>query len=417
MSTNTFIHLHTLDLRTHDSPSLQLAHHPSSKVSGRVTHFLPVYIIDSRQLDATHLPNTTSTPPPPTGESELEKQGVPSNPNHHPQKSRNSPKSRVCEFHRTSPHRLAFLLQAIYGLRDTYRRSGGDMLIGYGKPEVLLPALVKSLKSKGKVEGVWAQNEISLEEEEMLYRLEDKLGKEEVMLGLHESKTMIPLEQLPFKVSHTPDIYTSFRKKVEGLGLEMGGGMLVEPLKTAEWKTRDKRVGELRVKVGDEKLKPFPEVQLDSVKLGDAQGGWVQKGSDIDTVQGMYAKLVQPLLDSPPIGGWTTAANGTNIVPNHKHTAVPFQGGELSALARLEDYVGHATESGWEGGGKAKTYKDTRNGMIGDSFSTKFASFLSLGCLSAKEAGWRVGSLLETVGRDKHTHDNVYCKFLLLDIE
>lgn len=282
------------------------------------------------------------------------------------------------------------------------------MLIGYGKPEVLIPALVESLKSKGKVEGVWAQKEITVEEEEMLLRLESKLETQDVMLGLHESKTMIPVDQLPFKVGQTPDIYTSFRKKVEGLGLQIGGGMLVEPLKTAEWKTRDRRVGEVRVNVGGKKLKGFPEVG--KVELGEAKGGWVEKGSDIDTVEGMYAKLVQPLLDSPSIGGWTSVANGTSMVPNHKNTAVPFQGGETSALGRLEDYVGHPKEGGWEGGAKAKTYKNTRNGMIGDSFSTKFASFLSLGCLSATEAGWRVGQLLETAGKDKDMHNNVYCK-------
>lgn len=272
------------------------------------------------------------------------------------------------------------------------------MLIGYGKPEELLPALVSSL---GKVEGVWAQNEITVEEEQMLYNLEAKL---DVKLGLHESKTMIPVDQLPFKVSHTPDIYTSFRKKVEGLGLQVGGGMLVEPLKTAEWKSRDGRVGEVRVKVGGQKLKPFPDV-----KLGQ---GWVEKGSEIDTVEGMYAKLVQPLLDSPPIAGWTSVANGTKLVPNHKHSAVPFQGGETAALGRLEDYVGHDQDGSWVGGAKARKYKATRNGMIGEGFSTKFASFLSLGCLSATEAGWRVAQLLETVGRDKDSYQNVYCEFL-----
>lgn len=278
------------------------------------------------------------------------------------------------------------------------------MLIGYGKPEVLIPALVESLKKKGKVEGVWAQKEITVEEEEMLLRLEDKL---DVKLSLNESKTMLPVDQLPFKVSQTPDIYTSFRKKVEGLGLQVGGGMLVEPLNTAEWKTRDGRCGEVRVKG----LKPFPDVG--EVKLAEGQGGWVGKGDDIDSVEGMYAKLIQPLLDSPPIGGWTTAHKGTEMPANHQNTAVPFKGGETSALGRLEDYVGHPEEGKWVGGNKARKYKATRNGMIGEGFSTKFASFLSLGCLSATEAGWRVAQLLETVGKDKDTYQNVYCESTL----
>lgn len=47
------------------------------------------------------------------------------------------------------------------------------------------------------------------------------------------------------------------------------------------------------------------------------------------------------------------------------HTVFPFPGGETSALARLQSYF-------WETDNVAK-YKDTRNGMIGSDYSTKFS--------------------------------------------
>lgn len=405
---STLIHLHTLDLRTHDSPSLHLAHDPSSKLSSGISHFLPVYIIDSRQVDVTHLPNASAKAPPPSGKTELEKQGVPTNPNHRPVKTRNSPRSRSYQFHRTSPHRLLFLLQAIYRLRETYRHSGGNMLIGYGRPEVLVPALVRHLKKNGgKAEGVWAQNEITVEEEQMLFDLEAELKKDGVDLGLHESKTMIPVDRLPFDVKRTPDVYTAFRKKVEGLGLQVGGGMLVGPLPTSNWSPSGGKVGEISIP----KLKPPPKLSIADIQLEEGQGGWVGKGSDIDSVQGMYAKLIQPLLDSPPMGGWTSAHSATSVPKIHANSAIPFEGGEQAALSRLEYYVGHPEGENWHGGQRARTYKDTRNGLVGDAFSTKFASFLSLGCLSAREAGWRVAQLLETAGKDKAMWNNVYCAF------
>lgn len=47
------------------------------------------------------------------------------------------------------------------------------------------------------------------------------------------------------------------------------------------------------------------------------------------------------------------------------HSVFPFPGGETTALARLESYL-------WETDNVA-TYKETRNGMIGSEYSTKFS--------------------------------------------
>jgi len=56
--------------------------------------------------------------------------------------------------------------------------------------------------------------------------------------------------------------------------------------------------------------------------------------------------------------------------------AVAFHGGETMALSRLERYL-------WERD-LIKTYKDTRNGMLGEDYSSKFSAWLALGCLSPR---------------------------------
>jgi deoxyribodipyrimidine photo-lyase len=313
----------------------------------------------------------------------------------------------VAKFHRTSPHRLAFLLQSVFELREGYRRSGGDLLIGYGRPEVLLPSLIKRLQEQGEVAGVWAQREYTLEETRTLDKVAEALPQG-VDVHYNDSKTLLPAKHLPFDPKkQTPDVYTAFRKKVEGMGLNLGEGMLVEPAETAKWETKGNGVQGVVVSVGKEgtKLKPYPKVELGA----DHGSGWIDAGSDVDSAEGLYAKLAKPLFDNPPLGGWSSAVKEGQLPKPHPTSAIPFAGGETSALSRLEDYVGHATGSGWEGGKKAKTYKDTRNGLMGEDFSTKFASFLALGTLSAKEAGWRVGELLERVGKDAKTRGNVYC--------
>lgn len=56
--------------------------------------------------------------------------------------------------------------------------------------------------------------------------------------------------------------------------------------------------------------------------------------------------------------------------------ALPFPGGETAGLARLEHYL--------SGSHAIATYKETRNGMIGADFSSKFSPWLAAGCLSTR---------------------------------
>jgi deoxyribodipyrimidine photo-lyase len=56
---------------------------------------------------------------------------------------------------------------------------------------------------------------------------------------------------------------------------------------------------------------------------------------------------------------------------------LPFHGGESAGLERLYDYF-------WEGD-FLKEYKETRNGLIGANYSSKFSAWLALGCLSPRK--------------------------------
>jgi len=57
--------------------------------------------------------------------------------------------------------------------------------------------------------------------------------------------------------------------------------------------------------------------------------------------------------------------------------AFPFPGGESAALDRLQRYL-------W-GSDAIATYKETRNRLLGENYSTKFSPWLALGCLSPRQ--------------------------------
>ena len=63
-----------------------------------------------------------------------------------------------------------------------------------------------------------------------------------------------------------------------------------------------------------------------------------------------------------------------NNIINHSNTAYPFEGGEKNALERLKSYL-------WESHNITK-YKETRNGLIGTEYSSKFSAYLSTGSIS-----------------------------------
>lgn len=63
-------------------------------------------------------------------------------------------------------------------------------------------------------------------------------------------------------------------------------------------------------------------------------------------------------------------------------SAFPFNGGETAALQRLKSYL-------WDTNAVAQ-YKETRNGLVGSDYSTKFSPWLALGCLSARKIHWEL---------------------------
>ncbi len=56
---------------------------------------------------------------------------------------------------------------------------------------------------------------------------------------------------------------------------------------------------------------------------------------------------------------------------------LPFEGGETAALKRLDDYL-------WKDD-LLRVYKDTRNGLLGADYSSKFSAWLALGCISPRK--------------------------------
>ncbi|XP_059157337.1 cryptochrome DASH-like isoform X2 [Physella acuta] len=219
------------------------------------------------------------------------------------------------KFPKTGGHRLKFLLESIVDLREKLKSIGSNLIVRKGKPEDVIPEIIKTFSSEADV-SIFLHKEVTDEETKVEKAIESKLPVAAVW-----GHTLYHIEDLPFQPKHLPDVYTQFRKRVES----------------------DVPVRKL-ILIPD-KLKPLPC----SIDPGEIPG---------------FADFNLPRPESDP------------------RTAFPFSGGESAALERLNSYL-------WETN-NVTTYKDTRNGMIGPEFSTKFSPWLAHGCISAKKIYWEI---------------------------
>ena len=101
----------------------------------------------------------------------------------------------------------------------------------------------------------------------------------------------------------------------------------------------------------------------------------VEKKSEINEAIAAPKKL--PPLPEIEVGEIPTISElGLEAAEIDERAVLQFKGGESEAIKRLEDYF-------WEED-CLRNYKETRNGMLGANYSSKFSPWLALGCISPR---------------------------------
>ncbi|MCS6808996.1 MAG: DASH family cryptochrome [Bacteroidota bacterium] len=154
------------DLRVHDNEALVRAVQEAEYV-------VPVYCLDPRQFA------TTST-------KEL---GLP----------------------KTGPFRAQFLMESIADMRLQLQRLGGDLYIARGLPEVCVPAIVSEVGAQV----VYFHKEVTDEELRVERALIAALEERGIQYECVWGSTLYHIDDLPFRVSQLPDVFTQFRTRVE----------------------------------------------------------------------------------------------------------------------------------------------------------------------------------------------------------
>ena len=213
-------------------------------------------------------------------------------------------------FKRVGNFRWQFILESLIDLDKSLRALNSGLLVVKGKPEEVIFKLAREYGAQK----VYAKKEVAYEEKLSQSLLEKNLWKIECELETYSTSTLYHATDLPFSIKDIPDVFTSYRKKVE------------------------------------------KEVSVRPV---------FEKPSFIHS----------PRIPQSPL--LSLEALGIEQLNPDKRAVMVFRGGETAGLERLHNYLFETRA--------VDHYKQSRNNLIGDKYSSKFSPWLALGCLSPRQ--------------------------------
>lgn len=113
---------------------------------------------------------------------------------------------------RLGDRRCRFWRESVAALRVAIQARGGQLIVRHGDPEALVPEIAASVGA----ETVFAQAHVTDEETQQEERVRAALLDAGRRLILTEGRTLLRVADLPFRIQELPDVFTTFRKKVEG---------------------------------------------------------------------------------------------------------------------------------------------------------------------------------------------------------
>ncbi|MEM0951374.1 MAG: DASH family cryptochrome [Cyanobacteria bacterium P01_H01_bin.74] len=240
-------------------------------------------------------------------------------------------------FPKTGVHRRQFLEDCLRDLQQRLQSKGSDLLIVEGKPEVVLPILVTMLNAVAIYGSKQMTREEVTVEQALENTLQNGLAPHSCDLHLTAQMPLIEKDHLPFSIENLPDVFTQFRKRVE-----------------KNWQV-------LQPQQEPTRFPAFPQSLSFQALMSTPESSESQALESHTSESQALEPGIKPV----------------EIPDSRPALPLTYPGGESEAHKRLQHYF-------WETHG-IQTYKETRNGLLGDDYSSKFSPYLVLGCLSARQ--------------------------------
>lgn len=233
-------------------------------------------------------------------------------------------------FPKTEAFRAQFLIETITELQQSLEALNITLIVEQGNPAEGLPKWIEQLNIKT----IYFQKEWTKEEREVEAQLREAIPAE-VKFQSHYDQFLFHPDDLPFKISALPEVFTQFRKVCEKHS---------------------------HVRIQQQNCTPLPKENV------------LQQKFKIPTLKDL----------------------GIDKKIAHPNSAFPFKGGNLEAKQRLNHYF-------WDSK-KLSFYKQTRNGLIGKDYSSKFSAWLANGSLSPRQIYWEIIAYEKQIIKNQSTY-------------
>lgn len=252
-----------------------------------------------------------------------------------------APKSAVGGYARCGPYRAKFLAESVWDLKTSLQSIGSDLLVRAGPYKDVIKSLVEGLKAKEcQVGAVWMTSHEGSEEKSDEKTVASFCAKSGIDFKLWDDEKYL-IHDRDTGITHLndlPDVFTTYRKQIDPLR-EKARKTLPVPEKGA--------------------LPAYPVIDM----IPSQQPPFNIPGTCEELVDAVVRPVKNFLKDLPDF-------------PEKAESSHPFRGGETSAHKRIDHLV-------LSGG--MKSYKDSRNGLLGPDFSTKLSAYLAQGCVTARQ--------------------------------
>ena len=245
-------------------------------------------------------------------------------------------------FARKGPHRQAFEGAALQALSERMAALGNPLLQCQGNAATLLPALARTVGATTVV----CEDIAAPEEHAQVAAL--RAAGLTVRTVWHSS--LLEPDALPFAPAQLPGVFTSFRQAVERADMAP-----LPPLAAPAALLPPPPAGALSAAVG---------------QTVDAQG---MSTANAAQGQSQEQEQEQEQADSDAAAIHHAGCDPRSSFPYAKPA---FHGSETAALAHLAQYLARKLPH---------SYKQTRNGLTGVDYSSKFSPWLATGALSARQ--------------------------------
>lgn len=135
-------------------------------------------------------------------------------------------------------------------------------------------------------------------------------------------------------------------------------------------------------------------------ELNDLQGVYTQFRKEVEKKSTVRQELNSPLFLNTPsgIGSKIPSLESLGFEPPKpdERSTIHFRGGSKAGHKRLQYYL-------WENE-LITNYKQTRNGLIGGDYSSKFSPWLAHGCLSPRQIYWQIMKFERYVKKNSSTY-------------